>query len=183
MKRSIRSTVFAVCALFALPVLAAAPRESAAEEAPMIHTGSGVRVKNIAFISVKVYSISHHMKCKVEKSRQAVIDANCDKRFALGMLRDVDKERIQGAFRDAFKLNGVSDQANIDKFVGAVSGDLKEKNGISISYNADKKATTIWAKGGGTVTIVGEGFMKAVWSIWFGKSEQPALGDALIANL
>jgi len=42
---------------------------------------------------------------------------------------------------------------------------------------------TVTVQGGGTATIPGVDFMKAVWSIWFGKIDQPALGDALIRNI
>ena len=52
-----------------------------------------------------------------------------------------------------------------------------------ITYNAGSKATTIWVQNGGSVTLAGQDFMKAVWSIWFGKIDQPAMGDQLIAKL
>jgi hypothetical protein len=33
------------------------------------------------------------------------------------------------------------------------------------------------------VTVDGVDFMKAVWSIWLGKIDQPKLGDQLISQL
>ena len=47
------------------------------------------------------------------------------------------------------------------------------------ALNAANKATTIVSPAG-TATVRGEEFMKATWSIWFGKIDQPALGDSLI---
>jgi len=35
----------------------------------------------------------------------------------------------------------------------------------------------------GNASVGGADFMKAVWSIWFGKIDQPSLGDAMIANM
>jgi hypothetical protein len=32
----------------------------------------------------------------------------------------------------------------------------------------------------GSATVPGEEFMKATWSIWFGKIDQPNLGDSLL---
>lgn len=147
------------------------------------HTGSGVRTKSVAFVNVKVYAIRHDIKCQVPKSKQAIIDADCDKRFSWRMLRDVDQEKIANALREAFKLNGYGDAGKIDAFVAAFKSELKEGNGVSINYSADKKTTSIWVQGGGSATVAGADFMKAVWSIWFGKIDQSSLSDALMSNL
>jgi hypothetical protein len=147
------------------------------------HTGSGVRTKSIAFVNVKVYAIRHDIKCQVTKSKQAVIDADCDKRFSWKMLRDVDHEKIGKALRDAFALNEYSDAAKIDTFIAAFKSELKENGGVSITYSAEKKSTSILVQGGGSASVAGPDFMKAVWSIWLGKTDQPSLGDALISNL
>ncbi len=148
-------------------------------------TGSGVRVKSIAFISVKVYAISHEMKeLPASKSKQAVIDADVDKRFTWQLLRDLPCEKIKGAMRDAFALNGYADGGKIAQYTAACNKEeIPEKAGISISYNAQTKKTTIWIQGAGSATIDGVDFMKAVWSCWFGKIDQPSLGDQLIARL
>jgi hypothetical protein len=148
-----------------------------------IHTGSGVRVKTVAFVDVNVYAIAHYMKQPPPtKSKQAVIDMETGKKFVWTMKRDVDKDKIVNALRDAFKMNGYGDGAKIDKFVGAFVGELKEKATVSIVYDADKKETTATTPSG-TATVGGVEFMKAVWSIWFGKIDQPKLGDELISKL
>ena len=42
-------------------------------------TGSGIRVKTIAFVDIKVYQISHHVKkLPPAKTKQAVIDLDAD---------------------------------------------------------------------------------------------------------
>ena len=144
------------------------------------HTGDGVRVKKVAFIHVKVYAIDHYMKdLPPQKSKQAVIDADVDKRFSWKMLRTVDGEKIRNALREAYAKNGYGDGAKIDPFVSAIAGELKEGDAVTISYDAAKKATTIVCPAG-SATVKGADFMKATWSIWFGKIDQPALGDSLI---
>lgn len=148
------------------------------------NTGTGVRTKSVAFITAQVYAISHDMKGPLPpKNKEAVIKADVDKRFSWRMMRDVDAEKIQKALREAFSMNGYSDRAKIDAFVGAFKNELKEKQGVSISYNAANKSVSVWVQGGGSATIQGEDFMKAVWSIWLGKIDQPSLGDALISRL
>src|SRR5262245_35002272 len=148
------------------------------------HTGDGVRVKQVAIITAKVYGIRHDMKClPPSKSKQAVIDAMCDKKFSWRMLRDVDAEKIQKALKEAFEKNNYKDQAKIGQFLGAVSKEMKEDTLVSISFNATSHATTIWISYGSQATVAGDDFMKAVWSIWFGNIDQPSLGDALISRL
>jgi hypothetical protein len=147
-------------------------------------TGSGVRVKKVAVISVDVYAISHFMKdLPATKSKQAVIDADTGKKFVWTMKRDVDKEKIQNALKEAFAMNGYGDAGKIGQFIAAFSGDLKEKAGVTIVYDPGAKSTSVKVDGGGSANVGGVDFMKAVWSIWFGKIDQPALGDQLISKL
>ncbi|WP_437741491.1 chalcone isomerase family protein [Sorangium sp. So ce1504] len=146
-------------------------------------TGTGVRVKTIAFIDIDVYEISHFMKqAPASRSKQAVIDADVPKKFVWKMLRDVDKEKIHDALTGAFAMNGYTDQAKIKAFVGAFQGELKEGARITIQYDPEKKSTTV-AVGGSSASVPGVDFMKAVWSIWLGKIDQPKLGDQLIGRL
>jgi hypothetical protein len=148
------------------------------------HTGDGVRTKSVAFITVKVYAIGHDMKCiPPQKSKAAVIDADCDKRFVWRMQRDVDKEKIHNALREAYKMNGFTDEGRINQALGAFTTELKDGSYATITYDAAKKTTTFWQQHGGTTTVSGADFMKGTWSIWFGKIDQPSLGDALISRL
>jgi hypothetical protein len=148
------------------------------------HTGTGVRVKTIAIVDVNVYEVRHFMKAlPPAKSKQAVVDMDVDKKITLTMMRDVDADKIKGAFKDAYAMNGYGDQGKIGQMLGAFTGELKEKSTTTISYSAANKTTTITAAGGGSVSIPGPEFMKATWNIWFGKIDQPKLGDQMIKNL
>jgi hypothetical protein len=150
-------------------------------------TGSGTRVKKIAFVGVKVYTIRHDMKAlPPAKSKQAVLEMDTDKRFTLQMQRDVDAEKIRNAFNEAYDKNAgqyPASAADRNTFLNVLNTELKENQLITFQYNADRKATTLTAPGGASATVNGIGFMKATWSIWFGNAEQPDLGDALISKL
>jgi hypothetical protein len=171
--------------LFALVLGLFVTFSSAAFADGMVHTGDSVRVKSIGPFTAKVYAIRHDMKERpAQKSKQAVIDADVDKKFTWTMLRDVDSSKIQKALREAFAMNGFGDRGRIEQFVGAFNKEeVKEKSAVVITYNAAAKTTTIWVQNGGSVTVPGQDFMKAVWSIWFGKIDQPAMGDQLISKL
>lgn len=148
-------------------------------------TGQAVREKKILIVSVDVYKIQHFAKQLPAKNKRAAIDLAADKRFVLTMVRDVPVEKLRDALKDAYAMNGYGDQGKIGKFLGAFQGvgdELKEGTRAFISYDAAKKTTTLSALGK-TVTVEGEDFMKATWSIWFGKIDQPEIGDKLLKNL
>jgi len=144
------------------------------------HTGDGIRYKKIAFINIKVYSIDHYMKdLPPQKSKQAVIDADVDKRISWKMLRSVEADKIKNALREAYAKNGYGDAGKIASFVDSIAKELKSGDNVTIKYDAAKKVTTITSPAG-SATVAGEEFMKATWSIWFGKIDQKDLGDSLL---
>ena len=170
-------------ALVAVALLASPALGLERESDGFFRTGEGVRVKKIAFVKIKVYEIGHYMKeLPPQKSKQAVIDADVDKRFTWKMLRNVDAAKIQAALREAYAANGYGDASKIDSFVGALNRDFKEGDAVTIRYDAGKKATTLTGPGG-TVSVPGDDFMRATWRIWLGKIDQAGLGDSLIERL
>ncbi|HEV8324345.1 MAG TPA: chalcone isomerase family protein [Myxococcota bacterium] len=174
----------ALCAAVALAAAAAVPPAWALDRGAdgFYHTGSGIRVKTVAFINVNVYEIHHYMKeLPPAKTKAAVIDMDVDKKIGFKMLRDVDTDKIKNAFREGYERNGYTNTAKIDKLLSAFSGDeMTEGHWTSIVYSAATKKTTVTVQGGGTATVDGIDFMKGTWSIWLGKFDQPKLGDALI---
>lgn len=158
--------------------------QPAAGQAGWVHTGEGVREKNLALVHIQAYAISHWVRARpTTVTRSAMIDLEADKQFTLRMLRDVGVGRMKGMFRDAFALNGYRDQARIEAFLAALTRDLAKGDQITVSYALLGQATTIALQGGGSATLKGADFMRATWSIWFGQSDQPALSEALISRL
>lgn len=146
------------------------------------HTGDAVRTKTI--FNVKVYQIGHDMKCLPSaKTKQAMIDTDCDKKFTWVMKRDVDKQKIIDALKEAYQMNAYNDAAKINQALGAFSADLKDGASVTITYNSANKTTTFWEQNGTSATVAGIDFMKGTWSIWFGKIDPPSMGDQLMANL
>ncbi len=166
-----------LCATFASSAWALSPDANG-----WYHTGDAVRTKTI--FNVKVYAIGHDMKClPAQKTKQAVIDADCDKKFSWVMKRDVDRSKIMDALKEAYGMNGYTDATKINQALAAFSADLKDGASVSISYNSANKTTTFWEQNGGSATIAGVDFMKGTWSIWFGKIDPPSMGDELMNKL
>jgi hypothetical protein len=144
-------------------------------------TGTGVRQKKVALFTADVYVISHYMRdLPPTKSKRSVVDSEVDKMFALRMVRDVSIDQIQGALREAYAMNGYDDRAKIDAFVAVFTRPLHKDSTVTIRYDAASKTTMVRATGTAQVTVPGVDFMTATWSIWFGRIDQPGLGDALI---
>ncbi len=177
---------FLKSSLAAVAVLALAPSAFALERGATgwFHTGDSIRKKKVLVKWFDVYAIGHDMKeLPPAKSKQAVIDLDVGKRFTWKMLRDVGNEKIQDALKEAFDMNGYKDGGKIGQFVSAFKSEIKENQYVVITYDSDKKTTTIQVQGQGTVSVPGVDFMKAVWSIWFGKIDQGSLGDDLISKI
>ena len=148
-------------------------------------TGSGTRVKKVAFITANVYDVWHYAKdLPASKSRRAIIDLDADKKLIWRMKRDVDAEKIKTALADGYAKNGYGDKGKIGQFLAAVNAELKENAVITIKYDAGAKKTSITIQGAGAASVDGVDFMKATWSVWFGSMpDQPGLGDSLISKL
>ena len=160
-----------------------------------INAGSALRTKTVAFVNVKVYTVTSLIKERPkERSKAGMINAEVDKQLLLYMQRDVPTDKMKTAFRDAFKMNGYGDAGKIEQFVGALgTGDVVEWEqqkgkpppppSVTIYYSSKAQTTTITVPGHGSATVAGVDFMKAVWSIWYGKIDQPQIGDHLTAAL
>lgn len=169
------------CAALLALVFLAAP---AAAQGGWHITGQGVRTKKVAFMDVKVYEIQHAMKAlPAEKTKQAVIRADVDKRLAWRMLRTVDAERVRQTLRDAYALNGYRDQRKIEALLAPLTTELREGDEVVVEYDADTDTTTLYAPSGQRASVPGREFMEATWRIWFGNIDQPELSDALIERL
>jgi hypothetical protein len=64
-----------------------------------------------------------------------------------------------------------------------LSGTLPKGKALWITYDAQAKVTRIVVDGGASAPIEGVPFMKAAWSLWFGKSKPSDIGDALLSQL
>jgi hypothetical protein len=186
--RSARSSVFAPLFFFVAVCVALltsiVPSHALEKVGGYFHTGDSIRKKSLVLGSVDVYAIGHDMKeLPATKSKQAVIDIDTGKRFTWQMKRDVSAEKIQTALREAYAKNGYNDGAKISQFLGVFNAELKDKQFVVITYDSDKKTTTLQVQGGGSASVAGVDFMKATWSIWFGKIDQPSLSDELISKI
>lgn len=168
-----------------LAFLLVAPQLHAAEKTAdgFYRTGEAIRVKKIAFLHIKVYQIDSYAKeLPPVKSKEAMISLNADKKLEWKMLRSVGAKKIKDAMREAYTLNGYHDGAKIDAIIAPFVDEVPNGGTVTISWDATRKVTTL-STGGRSASVAGEDFMRATWSIWFGRIDEPRLTDALLQQL
>jgi hypothetical protein len=175
-------------ALLAVVVgLVFAPRIAAAiDRGPdgYYRTGAATQTANHWPFTMDVFAIWHDVRQPpATKSRQAMIDLDADKRFTMRMLRDLDGDKLRAGLRDGYHRNGFTDDAAIDRFLAALPPRLSNGAALWIVYDAAAGQTRLVVDGGQSSSISGAAFMRATWSIWFGRSKPADIGDALMRNL
>ncbi|HQY61352.1 MAG: chalcone isomerase family protein [Myxococcales bacterium] len=146
-------------------------------------TGAGVRTRTVESFEFAIYDIQHFVRGPLaEKSKHRVMVADVSKKVVWTMRRDVKAETMQSALRGGFARNGYADSSKIALFVNAFHN-LHAGQRVTITYDTDRKLTVLAIEGGSAVAVVGVEFMRAVWAQWFGGTDQPALGEQLIAKL
>ncbi len=131
--------------------------------------GAGVRKKFI----VKVYVGALYLSA-ASSDPAAIVAADAPKSVHMVFLRDVDKEKIMGAFRDGFEANGGEAVAKalaprLDKVGAVVPAEIKEGQELVVTY-LPGKGTAVSMASGGEVTVEGKDFADAMFRNWLGES-------------
>lgn len=138
-------------------------------------TVTGLTVRKKMFF--KVYGIAHYqqdpVKGKLEDVIHAILTDGKAKQITMDFARDVDAEKIKGAYQDGFKENATAEEMKtlqplVDQFTGYFTKEVKENQQFILR----------WLPGGVIVaSVAGEEkslitsplFAKVLWSIWFGE--------------
>jgi hypothetical protein len=130
--------------------------------------GVGMRKKLV----VDVYCGALYMHQPAQDPQQ-VIAAEQPKRVLLHVVyKQVDPQQWVEGWQEGFKRNTPNPDAalkgKIDQFMQCFSEPVKKGQEVSVTYVPDK-GTEVMVNNQVKATIMGSDFMKALWSIWFGK--------------
>lgn len=175
-----RRILVLVFVLFGAPLLAATlagvtlPDTITVDDRTLVLNGMGVRSK----LFIKVYVGGLYLEQKSGDAR-AIIQAESVKRVVLHFIYgEVDRGRMVESFTEGFEGNlpdkGKSLKPQIDQFLGATET-MKKDEELVVTY-VPGTGTTLTIRGKDKLTIPGQAFGQAVFSIWFG--QKPA-SDAL----
>lgn len=133
--------------------------------------GAGLRSKKLGFLKFKVYVAEYF---KSENSQM----------IRLTFLRDVEAEKVEGAFIDSLKANSIDlNSAPIKSFLSAVKKASKatEKSTMTImGFKKDSSTDSIIfedAKGQSARIDAPAGFVNNIFSIWLGKASDEDLAE------
>jgi len=140
---------------------------------PLTLTGTTVRKKLI----VKVYGMGHYMQDPPSGSEKDVVAAVLTdgkaKQLTMEFVRDVDVEKIQGAYRDGFTENASAEELKaitplVDQFLGFFTTAVKENDRYILRW---LPGGTILATVSGVdkPAIKNPTFARVLWSIWLGE--------------
>jgi len=134
--------------------------------------GAGLRSK----LFIKVYVGALYLETK-SSDAAAILAADQAWLVSMTFKRDVEKEKIIGAFKEGFENNSKADlpalTGGLAKFDAALK-DLKSGDVMVITYFPGQGATVV-APGGGSATVEGKVFADALLRNWLG--DKPADGD------
>lgn len=140
--------------------------------------GAGIRKKFI----IKVYVGGLYLE-NPATSLKEIISSGQSWSVHMHFLRNVEKDKIVGAFKEGFEKNSkdkaASLQGGLDK-ISATVHDLNTGNNLVVNYVAGK-GTTVGIQGGPSVTIEGKEFADALLRNWLGS--EPADGSLKEAML
>ncbi len=181
-------TVFALGALLALATPAFAvevagvnlPGAVTVDGRQLRLNGAGIRKKFI----IKVYVGGLYTDAPA-KSLEQIVGGDHARSVHMVFLRSVDKEKILGAFKEGFEKNtpdkAAALQPSLDKIAPVIT-DVKEGSELVVDY-VPGKGTTVWMKGGGSVTVPGKDFGDALLRNWLGPEPADAsLKEAMLGG-
>ena len=131
----------------------------------LVLNGLGMRKVTI----IKVYVGGLYLPAR-SKDAAAVLAADAPRAIRMEFVRDVDKGRLTGGFREGFEKNAgarvASQKANFEKFLTLV-GDQK-KGAVMLFTYVPGAGTVINIGGKDVATFEGKEFADALFSLWLG---------------
>lgn len=132
--------------------------------------GMGVRVKKVAFVSVKVY-VAGLFVAKPSQDPAAILSADEPRQLIMHFLyKKVEKEKLIEGWEDGFKNNSgpqaTALKARIERF-NALWSDMATGDRAVLTY-IPGTGTKVEIRGKEVGTIEGKDFADAVFSIWLG---------------
>lgn len=150
-------------------------------------SGKCLRTKRVVFVNVKVYEAYVHVSdlTTLKRTPEDILESlNQQKSVAvrLKFLRDVDSDRVIKTYEESFTHNKISlDLPEIKKFLEVMKsiGDVKDDQVMSFfGHRAEDEEILVFETAGKVQVLKGApGFLKNIYSLWFGHPPDRALED------
>jgi hypothetical protein len=138
-------------------------------------TGATVRKK----FFFKVYAVAHYMELTQKAiSKDALLETALTdspaKQIVMDFARDVDAEKIQAAYREAFEKNTTPDvyqsiKPLVEQFIGYFNEPVKKNDQLILQWLPGGTIITI-VKGKRQPVITNKDLARALWATWLGEN-------------
>ena len=179
MKSLVRRLAVVTLTAMAVAVTATAATLSGVTMPDQINVGShtlvlnGLGMRKVAII--KVYVGGLYLPAR-SRDAAAIMGADAPRAIRMEFVRDVDKGRLTGGFREGLEKNGgpkfAAQKANVDRFL-ALFGDQKKGTVMTFAY-VPGTGTTITIGSKDMATLEGREFADLLFSVWLGASPPSA---------
>ncbi|MDD5562427.1 MAG: chalcone isomerase family protein [Thermoanaerobaculaceae bacterium] len=132
--------------------------------------GTGVRIKKVAFIGIKVYVAALYLPARTSDPA-AILAADEPKQLVMHFLyKEVGKEKLLEGWNDGFKNNSGDRLAALKDPIATFDGfwsDMK-KDDVAVLTYVPGQGTKVEIKGKEMGVIAGKEFAEALFAIWLG---------------
>lgn len=153
------------------------------------HVGSGLRIKKIVFLKIKVYVASIFVSNlpsvkRTESEALNSIAAQPASAIKLQFTYDVDQKKIREALEESLQANGFDPaDPQINRLMELIQagGDFKKGSTLMLGFTKDTDGyETIYIQdASGKVSVLpnGKGLIKKVYSMWLGEPPDDGLAN------
>lgn len=131
---------------------------------------NGLGIREATWLKIDVYVAALYLE-KKNSSDKGIISSTETKRLYMKFVRDVEKKKVVGAYKESFDAilgNKKGAQAkNINAFLAKMV-DMKDGKSMSLGFSGNK--TELYFNGKLSATFEGADFQKTLLTIWFGNS-------------
>ncbi|TNE97334.1 MAG: hypothetical protein EP326_11585 [Deltaproteobacteria bacterium] len=128
---------------------------------------NGQGIRKATWLGIKVYVGGLYLEEKMTDHKPFLENDKMVKQVVMHFVRDVDGEKLIGAWNDGFKNSG-NDKSELKdrlKTFNSYMGDIKKDQQIVITFTPDQ--TEVSFNGQSKTAIKGADFGKALLSVWF----------------
>ena len=143
---------------------------------------NGVGLRRATMFKVKVYVGALYVATPSHDG-EAVVAADAPKAVHMTFLREVEKDKVLGAFREGFEKNSAAQAKELvpllDRIAKVIPEKMKARQALIVTYAPEKGTTVVGPEG--AATVEGKAFADALFRNWLGRD--PADGDLKKAML
>jgi hypothetical protein len=130
---------------------------------------NGVGLRRATMFNVKVYVGALYLATR-STDPEAIVAADAPKRVRMAFLRDVEREKVLGAFREGFEKNSSAQakelEPGLERIAKVLPASMKPRQELVVTYTPGTGTTVSGPEG--AVTVEGKAFADALLRVWLG---------------